>query len=274
MIRLRAADYRSAWQAVQAVAQAADDVAAYARTGVEVLPAVVASELTTLSICDLAGGRRAVVSTPGCAIAAEDRAAFDRHFREHPLVRFHGYDGGRVAWRISDSVPFSRFRNTPLYDEYYRRVGLDHALALPVHIDARWLVSFVFNRKGRDFSERDRAVLDLARGALAVLYRRALALAELRTTVTGLRELLGAAAGGIDRPPAPAQAVDAPPAVLPLTAREREVLRWVAAGKTDRDIAAILGISARTVHKHLQHVYEKLGVETRTAAAMRALAAR
>jgi len=59
-----------------------------------------------------------------------------------------------------------------------------------------------------------------------------------------------------------------------LTARERDVLRWLAAGKTDRDIGAILEISPRTVHKHLQHVYEKLGVETRTAAVMRTLAAR
>jgi DNA-binding CsgD family transcriptional regulator len=56
-----------------------------------------------------------------------------------------------------------------------------------------------------------------------------------------------------------------------LTARERDVLHWVAAGKTDRDIADILGISRRTVHKHLEHVYAKLGVETRTAAVMRAL---
>ena len=54
--------------------------------------------------------------------------------------------------------------------------------------------------------------------------------------------------------------------------REREVLQWVAAGKTDRDIALIVGSSVRTVHKHLQHIYAKLGVETRTAAAMRALA--
>ncbi|HET7527105.1 MAG TPA: helix-turn-helix transcriptional regulator, partial [Burkholderiaceae bacterium] len=59
---------------------------------------------------------------------------------------------------------------------------------------------------------------------------------------------------------------------LPLTPREREVLQWVAAGKTDRDIALIVGGSVRTVHKHLQHIYAKLGVETRTAAAMRALA--
>ncbi len=49
------------------------------------------------------------------------------------------------------------------------------------------------------------------------------------------------------------------------------MLDWLAAGKTDREIAAILGMSPRTVQKHLQHIYEKLGVETRTAAVMRAL---
>ncbi|MBQ0957630.1 response regulator transcription factor [Ideonella sp. 4Y11] len=52
-----------------------------------------------------------------------------------------------------------------------------------------------------------------------------------------------------------------------LTAREREVLYWVVQGKTNRDIGDILGTSPRTVHKHLEHVFEKLGVETRTAAA-------
>ena len=46
-----------------------------------------------------------------------------------------------------------------------------------------------------------------------------------------------------------------------------EVLLWVARGKTNRDIAEILGMSPRTVNKHLEHVFEKLGVETRTAAA-------
>jgi DNA-binding CsgD family transcriptional regulator len=62
------------------------------------------------------------------------------------------------------------------------------------------------------------------------------------------------------------------PRVHGLTEREHEVLRWVAAGKTDRDIAAILAISHRTVHKHLQRSYAKLGVETRTAAVMRLVA--
>lgn len=52
-----------------------------------------------------------------------------------------------------------------------------------------------------------------------------------------------------------------------LTRRENEVLRWLAAGKTNVDMGEILGISASTVGKHLEHIYEKLGVENRTAAA-------
>jgi len=56
-----------------------------------------------------------------------------------------------------------------------------------------------------------------------------------------------------------------------LTPRETEVLRWLSSGKSDRDIGTILGISPRTVHKHLQRIYEKLGVECRTAAVVRAL---
>ncbi len=57
---------------------------------------------------------------------------------------------------------------------------------------------------------------------------------------------------------------------LDLTAREAEVLYWVAQGKTSPEIAIILGAALKTVKKHLQRVYEKLGVETRTAAALRA----
>ena len=56
-----------------------------------------------------------------------------------------------------------------------------------------------------------------------------------------------------------------------LTAREAEVLYWVVKGKVNRDIGDILGASPATVKKHLERVYAKLGVETRTAAAGRAM---
>jgi DNA-binding NarL/FixJ family response regulator len=54
---------------------------------------------------------------------------------------------------------------------------------------------------------------------------------------------------------------------LGLTSREVEVLSWLSKGKTNRDIALILELSPRTVDKHLEQIYAKLGVENRTAAA-------
>jgi DNA-binding response OmpR family regulator/DNA-binding CsgD family transcriptional regulator len=68
-----------------------------------------------------------------------------------------------------------------------------------------------------------------------------------------------------------AAAVDAVLQAFKLTLREAEVLYWVAKGKTNRDIGDILGSSPATVKKHLEHVFEKLGVETRNAAASLAI---
>lgn len=57
---------------------------------------------------------------------------------------------------------------------------------------------------------------------------------------------------------------------LQLTQREAEVLTWIAHGKSNRDIGEILGISPRTVNKHLEQIFTKLGVENRTSAAAQA----
>ncbi len=54
---------------------------------------------------------------------------------------------------------------------------------------------------------------------------------------------------------------------LQLTQRESEVLMWIARGKSNRDIADILSLSPRTVNKHLEQIYAKLGVENRASAA-------
>lgn len=59
-----------------------------------------------------------------------------------------------------------------------------------------------------------------------------------------------------------------------LTPRECQVLSWVARGKSNAQIGTLLGISPRTVNKHLDHIYVKLGVESRTAAAAIALTRR
>ncbi len=57
---------------------------------------------------------------------------------------------------------------------------------------------------------------------------------------------------------------------FPLTQRESEVLLWIAKGKSNRDIGDILGLSSRTVNKHLEQIYVKLGVENRASAAVKA----
>jgi DNA-binding CsgD family transcriptional regulator len=225
--------FRAALDLLGAMNEAALDKASFAGLGVDGLPTLVASEFTTLSICHLASGKREVFGLPSGALSAEDRTAFDRHFHEHPLVRFHAYQGGRVPQRISDSVPFEQFRRTALYNDYYRRIRIDHAIALPIYVRDGLLVSFVLNRTRRDFTDRERALLEVLRPHLARIYQRINSVGQL-------------------------------------TAREAEVLRWVAAGKSDAQIGAILRISARTVQKHLQNVYSKLGVEGRTAAVMRA----
>jgi DNA-binding CsgD family transcriptional regulator len=202
------------------------------------LPRLIGSELTTFSYCDLAEGRRTVVSNPARALAPAEIDCFNRFFENHPLVRYHRTHPGGGTWRISDSLSGESFRRTPLFNEYYRRVGIDHAVAMPVANAEGLLVSFVLNRSGRDFTDRDRGLLDLLRSPVATLLRSRRAMA-------------------------------ARPALHALTDREREVLEWVARGKTNADIGAILGISTRTVQKHLENVFAKLAVETRTAAVSR-----
>jgi DNA-binding CsgD family transcriptional regulator len=248
MGRLDSLDLRKALDVLHAIGEACTDGAAFAREGVALLPSLIGSDLTTLVVCDLERGHRSVI--PRGAVSRNAVEVFDYYFHVHPLVREHGRNSNAVTKRIRDLVPTEAFRQTALYNEYYRPLRLDDAMAVPLHVDRRFLVSFVLNRSGRGFSERDRELADILRPHLANLYRLGVALERAR-----------------ERP----GEAEEEAAQAPLTPREREVLDWVAAGKTNRDIAAILGASPRTVEKHLERIYEKLGVETRTAAVMRAI---
>ena len=243
-------ELRTTLDVLHAIGEGCTGGADFARRGVQWLPRLVGSELTTLSVCDLDQGHRSVVSDQPGAISAREIEVFDRYFHVHPLVCAHGRNPGAVTKRITDCMPTDAFRASPLYNEYYREIRIDHVTAVPIYVDHRFLVGFVLNRAQAAFTDRERDLLEIARPHLANLYR------------------LGVAADRVREVPADLQS---DVAAVPLTAREREVLDWVAAGKTNRDIAAILGASPRTVEKHLERIYEKLGVETRTAAAMRAV---
>lgn len=353
-------DARRAVNVMHALAAGDEDAAAFVHNLLDRLAELVDSDLTTLSLCDLTQGTRRVIARSGEALSAEDRAAFDRHFREHPLVRFHAAHADGPAQRISDCVSQQAFRHSALFADYYRRLNLRYVLALPLRIDSANVISIVFNRGSSDFRDSERAVLEALRRPLAALYGNVIARERLRAGMASLQEL--AASGGWHAIPLapdgrpievsdPAARllrrffpVDAarrrwqlPDAVaawlrrnrnwgldrlasesnisltvsrgaerlslrfvcdplstaggflllkyergemraehlasLPLTPREREILSLVAAGKTNVDIAQLLTISSRTVQKHLEHVFQKLGVETRTAAAICALTA-
>lgn len=139
--------------------------------------------------------------------------------------------------------------------------GLDHVIAVPLFRSRRLLVTVVVGRRRPAFDERDRARLELLRPHLAFLYCHA-------RRAHFAEAAMGAA------PEAPQRLMPLLPTVTSsdLTPREAEVMQWLARAKTDAEIAALLSISPRTVQKHLEHIYVKLGVETRTAAVMRTLA--
>jgi DNA-binding NarL/FixJ family response regulator len=135
-----------------------------------------------------------------------------------------------------------------MYTDCHRLQGSEHSLtvclptALPPTAGPGQYVGLTLGRgPGPDFSERDRALLTLLAPHLAQAYLEA----ERR------------------RHPVPR-----------LTPRQDELLRLLAAGHTNTQIAGRLGISEATVRSHLENIYERLGVSSRTAAVTRAFADR
>ena len=168
--------------------------------------------------------------------------------RHNPMMRYRASTLDSRAIKLSDFLSTRALHRSVLYDRWLRPGGVEHEIEVQVSANLSQEQAFVFRRgPGRDFSERDRTVLDLLRPHLARLH-------ELNTLRKRLRQLAA---------PAPADGE------ADLTPREREVLDLVATGKTNVEVAAVLFIAPTTVRKHLENVYEKLGVRTRTAAVAR-----
>ena len=81
MVHLRESDFRTGLELLGTMQDASRDIGSFARTGVERLPTLVASEFTTLSICHLASGRREVYGLPAGALSASTRRASSRPTR-------------------------------------------------------------------------------------------------------------------------------------------------------------------------------------------------
>lgn len=159
---------------------------------------------------------------------------------EHPACHRHATTGDFRAHRVSDFVGRRELRRRRIYAEWFRPLGVEHQLTVGLEAPLWHTKVFLFSRgAGPDFSERDCIVLD-----------------ALRPYFEGRHALWRA------RSPS----ADTPPELQGLTARERQVLLLVADGLTNARIAERLWITPGTVRRHLENVYAKLGVHTRTAA--------
>jgi DNA-binding CsgD family transcriptional regulator len=281
---------------------------------------------------------------------------FNRHIPEHPLIGHYARTNDDRVLRISDFLTRSEFHRLGLYNEFYRRVGVEHQMACVLPAPPPTVIGIALNRHHPDFAERDRCLLQLVSPHLVQAFQNSCVVSELQDETALLGRALEESGRGVvvltregrvrsmsrqaerwmsqyfarstrggTRLPEPlnrwvtrqqsllAGATVPPPRVplvieheaarlvarllsgpeldllvleqqsetipaaslrkLGLTRREAEVLAWLARGKTNSEIGKIAEMSARTVEKHLEHLFQKLGVENRTAAAIRALQA-
>jgi DNA-binding CsgD family transcriptional regulator len=156
----------------------------------------------------------------------------------YPLSNLRLRDAS-LPCRLSDFVSLRALHRLDYYDTVLRPFGIEHQVRLWLPAPPETSRVFYFNRRAidGDFDERDCSLLELLRPFLVAIRERF----DLRQAVP-------------------------PPTFADLTERETEILGWVAHGKTNHEIAQLLFVSPHTVRKHLENIYAKLGVHTRTAA--------
>jgi DNA-binding CsgD family transcriptional regulator len=278
---------------------------------------------------------------------------FSALMHEHPCFLHTSRIADGQSWRLSDFVSRSRLHRSRLYNEYYRRRGVEYQLGIRLAASRRFVIAVGVNRgsRRRNFSDDHLLLMQLLGPHLVAAYQNAAALSALKGEDQGKQSSQGLVVvqpnGGLvvssgahrlleryigwsarrsrvlpaaltewvaaqrkllarlDDVPSPLAALvvrrgsqelrvrllpdasqdvllldEGPQPLVPgdlaqlgLTARESEVLAWVAQGKTNADTARILGTRSATVAKHLERIFRKLGVETRTAAAVRAFEA-
>ena len=170
------------------------------------------------------------------------------------LTRLH--QDPRAVIQPTDCISQRQFRRTDLYHHVFRATDMEYQIVGGLAWPGRH-AGFTVNRdRARNFSARE---VELVRH-LRPHVERAYAAAQ---RLDALRQRLEAHTAAR----VPTTGVHARLLARGLTGREVEVLHWMAEGKRDGEIAVILGISVRTVNRHASHLFAKLGVETRTAAA-------
>jgi DNA-binding CsgD family transcriptional regulator len=229
-----------------------------------VLPALarlVGCDVITYNEIALDGGEVRYADYPCGIREAALGEVFASHVHEHPLVAYYQMSGDPGPVKISDFLSQRQFHRLGLYADFYRSLAVEHQMALALPAQGKQIVGIAFNRSRTDFTEQERAVLAVLHGPLASGLERA-----------RLRNLAQQALAAAAAPPVmqPGAAAAAEPAEL--TSREAQILQLVAAGRTNTAIARTLDVSPRTIAKHLEHIYRKLGVTSRAAAVSRGVA--
>jgi DNA-binding CsgD family transcriptional regulator len=178
----------------------------------------------------------------------EVHAAFARYGGENPLVEYYLQTHDGRAMRFSDLITRRELHRMDLYREVYRHLDVEYQIAFTLPSARQRVLGIALSRGKRDFTARERDLLNLARPYLIQAYRNALDYTQL--------------ARGAGR-----QILAEDLRALGLTQRQAEVLRLVAMGNSDQDAAAALGIGTRTAQKHLQHCFRALEVTDRSQAA-------
>jgi DNA-binding CsgD family transcriptional regulator len=189
----------------------------------------------------------------------EDHERFAALAHQNPLIERFGRTGDGRAYRFSDVVSADELHGLELYRSFYGPIGLEHQIAFTLPHPPTRLLGVALSRRDEDFSDSERALLDRARPFLIQAYRAAIEHSRLEDELERRRRATD--------PSAPDGFLDVALAARGLTPRESEVVRWVALGRSSAAAAEALGISPRTVDKHLERAYAKLGVNGRSQAA-------
>ena len=122
---------------------------------------VVPSEIVTYNELDVLAVTNRMQAEPAFSNPAELAEAFDRHINENPLFNHYRQTRDGRAVKISDFLTQSEFRRLGFYSEYWRKVGVDHRMLFVIPTTPSTGIGFAIGRNTKDFSERDRLVLNL-----------------------------------------------------------------------------------------------------------------
>jgi DNA-binding CsgD family transcriptional regulator len=220
-----------------------EDPADFAGIVLPGLAMVVGCDVVTYNEIGPASGQTRYADYPAGTLDPATLPVFAAHVHEHPLVNHYRATGSGEPVMISDFLSQQRFHRLGLYAEFFRTIPVEHQVAVRLPSPDPEVIGLALNRGRRDFGEDDRALLSVLLAPLIAALLRAGRRQQARQVLTG--------------------------GLAGLTDRERHILRLVAEGGTNDAIARALEVSPRTIAKHLEHAYRKLGVSSRAAAVSR-----